>query len=87
MEIVSLSVDELQRIEPLWKELIAFLHRQSTRFKMEFEQKQFASRIQTYLDKVKDGKYLIDENGHLAAVMSPRVLPNDISIINWIEGI
>ena len=60
MEIVSLSVDELQRIEPLWKELIAFLHRQSTRFKMEFEQKQFASRIQTYLDKVKDGKYLID---------------------------
>jgi glutathione peroxidase len=31
-------------------------------------------------------KYLIDENGHLAAVMSPRVLPNDSSIINWIEG-
>jgi glutathione peroxidase len=31
-------------------------------------------------------KYLIDENGHLAAVMSPRVLPNDTSIINWIEG-
>jgi glutathione peroxidase len=31
-------------------------------------------------------KYLIDENGHLAEVMSPRVLPNDTSIINWIEG-
>ena len=31
-------------------------------------------------------KYLIDEKGHLAAVMSPRVLPNDTSIINWIEG-
>jgi len=31
-------------------------------------------------------KYLIDENGHLAAVMSPRVLPNDSSILNWIEG-
>ena len=31
-------------------------------------------------------KYLIDENGHLAEVMSPRVVPNDTSIINWIEG-
>jgi len=31
-------------------------------------------------------KYLIDENGHLAEVMSPRVVPNDSSIINWIEG-
>jgi glutathione peroxidase len=31
-------------------------------------------------------KYLIDEKGHLAEVMSPRVLPNDSSIINWIEG-
>ena len=31
-------------------------------------------------------KYLIDEKGHLAAVMSPRVVPNDTSIINWIEG-
>ena len=31
-------------------------------------------------------KYLIDEKGHLAAVMSPRVLPNDTSITNWIEG-
>ena len=31
-------------------------------------------------------KYLIDEKGNLAAVMSPRVLPNDTSITNWIEG-
>ena len=31
-------------------------------------------------------KYLIDENGHLAEVMYPRVVPNDTSIINWIEG-
>ena len=31
-------------------------------------------------------KYLIDEKGYLAAVMSPRVLPNDTSITNWIEG-
>jgi glutathione peroxidase len=30
-------------------------------------------------------KYLIDENGHLAKVISPRVLPNDPSIIAWIE--
>jgi glutathione peroxidase len=31
-------------------------------------------------------KYLIDEKGNLAAVISPRVLPNDTSITNWIEG-
>lgn len=31
-------------------------------------------------------KYLIDENGHLFDVISPRVLPNDSSITNWIEG-
>ncbi|CAM4419572.1 glutathione peroxidase [Flavobacterium terrigena] len=31
-------------------------------------------------------KYLIDENGHLFDVISPRVLPNDKSITNWIEG-
>lgn len=30
-------------------------------------------------------KYLIDENGHLVRVVSPRVLPNDPSIIAWIE--
>ncbi|MFM7644953.1 MAG: glutathione peroxidase [Sphingomonadales bacterium] len=30
-------------------------------------------------------KYLIDENGHLIRVVSPRVLPNDPSIIAWIE--
>jgi glutathione peroxidase len=30
-------------------------------------------------------KYLIDENGHLSKVISPRVLPNDPSIIAWIE--
>ncbi len=29
-------------------------------------------------------KYLIDENGHLAKVISPRVLPNDPTIIAWI---
>lgn len=31
-------------------------------------------------------KYLIDEKGHLVDVISPRVLPNDSTIINWIEG-
>jgi glutathione peroxidase len=30
-------------------------------------------------------KYLIDETGHLSKVISPRVLPNDPSIIAWIE--
>lgn len=31
-------------------------------------------------------KYLIDENGHLVKVISPRTLPTDAEIINWIEG-
>lgn len=31
-------------------------------------------------------KYLIDEEGHLAKVISPRTLPNDPEIINWIKG-
>jgi glutathione peroxidase len=30
-------------------------------------------------------KYLIDENGHLFNVISPRTLPNDREIITWIE--
>lgn len=31
-------------------------------------------------------KYLIDENGDLVRVVSPKTLPNDPSIIKWIEG-
>ncbi|WP_269468244.1 glutathione peroxidase [Gaetbulibacter sp. NE] len=31
-------------------------------------------------------KYLIDENGHLAKVISPRTLPTDESVISWIES-
>lgn len=31
-------------------------------------------------------KYLIDEKGHLAKVISPRTLPNSPEIINWIKG-
>jgi glutathione peroxidase len=30
-------------------------------------------------------KYLIDENGHLEKVISPRIQPNDESITSWIE--
>jgi len=30
-------------------------------------------------------KYLIDENGYLVKVISPRVLPDDESIVKWIE--
>jgi glutathione peroxidase len=30
-------------------------------------------------------KYLLDENGHLVRVVSPRVQPDDASIIEWIE--
>jgi glutathione peroxidase len=47
-------------------------------------------------DKTKNGvedsqvswnfqKYLLDENGELVKVVSPRTLPNDESIINWIS--
>lgn len=31
-------------------------------------------------------KYLINESGELAKVVSPRVLPSDAEITNWIEG-
>ena len=31
-------------------------------------------------------KYLINENGELAKVISPRTLPTDTEIVNWIEG-
>ena len=31
-------------------------------------------------------KYLIDEKGTLVKMIEPRVLPNDISIINWIKS-
>ncbi len=30
-------------------------------------------------------KYLIDQNGHVAKVISPKTLPTDESIIDWIE--
>jgi glutathione peroxidase len=30
-------------------------------------------------------KYLIDENGHLSKVISPRVQPDDEAITSWIE--
>jgi glutathione peroxidase len=30
-------------------------------------------------------KYLINENGQLEKVLSPRVLPTDQSVIDWIE--
>ena len=31
-------------------------------------------------------KYLLDENGHLVKVLSPRVLPTDDAILLWING-
>jgi len=31
-------------------------------------------------------KYLIDENGHLARVISPKMLPTDASIVSWITS-
>jgi glutathione peroxidase len=31
-------------------------------------------------------KYLIDENGYLVKVISPRTSPDDKEIISWIEG-
>lgn len=31
-------------------------------------------------------KYLINENGELEKVISPRTLPNDPEIVNWIKG-
>jgi glutathione peroxidase len=31
-------------------------------------------------------KYLLDENGHLVKVLSPRILPTDDAIVSWING-
>ena len=31
-------------------------------------------------------KYLINENGELVKVLSPRVLPTDNEIVGWING-
>ena len=31
-------------------------------------------------------KYLINENGELEKVLSPRVLPTDVAIVGWING-
>ena len=31
-------------------------------------------------------KYLVNENGELEKVISPQTLPNDESVLNWIEG-
>lgn len=31
-------------------------------------------------------KYLLDKEGHLAKVIGPQTLPNDESILKWIEG-
>ena len=31
-------------------------------------------------------KYLIDENGHLAKVVSPKILPTDPEIVDWIKA-
>ena len=31
-------------------------------------------------------KYLIDENGHLVKVISPKTLPTDETVISWIKG-
>lgn len=48
---------------------------------------------QKALNKLEDNevkwnfqKYLIDEKGNLVRVVNPRVLPDDASIIEWIEG-
>jgi glutathione peroxidase len=31
-------------------------------------------------------KYLFDENGNLVKVVSPRTLPNDPEVIDWLKG-
>jgi glutathione peroxidase len=64
--------------------------------KISVKGKEMAPIYQFLTQKAKNGKedskvewnfqkYLIDENGHLANVISPRVLPDDPSIIAWIE--
>lgn len=64
--------------------------------KISVKGKDMAPIYQFLTQKAKNGKedskvewnfqkYLIDESGQLAKVISPRVSPNDPSIISWIE--
>ena len=64
--------------------------------KISVKGKEMHPVYQFLTEKVKNGlednkvewnfqKYLIDENGHLAKVISPRIQPDDASITSWIE--
>ena len=64
--------------------------------KISVKGKEMHPVYQFLTEKVKNGlednkvewnfqKYLIDENGHLAKVSSPRIQPDDASITSWIE--
>ena len=65
--------------------------------KISVKGKEMSSVYQFLTEKSRNGlednsvkwnfqKYLIDENGHLVKVISPKTLPNDQEIISWIEG-
>lgn len=60
MEIKNVMLDEMNRIKPLWQELIDYLQSQSNQFHDEFASKTFEERMKPYYDKVRTGWYFID---------------------------
>lgn len=50
-----ISLKNLERIEPMWEQLINYLKDKSNKHKIEFQDKTFKNRIQPYLDKVNTG--------------------------------
>lgn len=60
MNIETVHVIEISRIEPLWQELIWVLAEKTTTFQTEFRNKEFLKRIAPYLEKITEGYYLIN---------------------------
>ena len=56
IKYMEVDIKEIDRIKPLWQELINHLKEQTNLYHDEFEAKVFEERIAPYLDKIKDGK-------------------------------
>ena len=72
---------------------VSFLMMEKISVKGEDTHPLYQFLTQKHLNGVADSevkwnfqKYLIDENGHLAKVISPQTLPIDEEIVNWIKS-
>ena len=70
----ELEIDDVSRIEPLWKELITYLKEKSKLHKQEYVNKTFEGRMKGYYDKISNGYYRIlvakDESKDIAYCLS-----------------